>query len=127
MKTALVCGAGGFIGSHFVKRLKNEGYWVRGVDLGFIPPNQRNQISQMNQTDHIDQTDQRRKNMPAGNFQYIVDEKGERTAVILPVEEYEELLEDIHDPAVIAERREEPTVAYEELKRKLREDGLLRD
>ena len=33
MKHALVCGAGGFIGSHLVKRLKNEGYWVRGVDL----------------------------------------------------------------------------------------------
>jgi nucleoside-diphosphate-sugar epimerase len=32
MKRALVCGAGGFIGSHLVKRLKNEGYWVRGVD-----------------------------------------------------------------------------------------------
>ena len=33
MKTALVLGAGGFIGSHLVKRLKSEGYWVRGVDL----------------------------------------------------------------------------------------------
>lgn len=32
-KTALVCGAGGFIGSHLVKRLKQEGYWVRGADL----------------------------------------------------------------------------------------------
>ena len=32
-KTALVCGAGGFIGSHLVKKLKEEGYWVRGVDL----------------------------------------------------------------------------------------------
>ena len=32
-KKALVCGAGGFIGSSLVKRLKNEGYWVRGVDL----------------------------------------------------------------------------------------------
>ncbi len=32
-KTALVCGAGGFIGGHLVKRLKDEGYWVRGVDL----------------------------------------------------------------------------------------------
>ena len=32
-KTALVMGAGGFIGSHMVKRLKKEGYWVRGVDL----------------------------------------------------------------------------------------------
>ena len=33
MKKALVCGAGGFIGSHLVKRLKHEGFWVRGVDL----------------------------------------------------------------------------------------------
>ena len=33
MKYALVCGAGGFIGSHMVRRLKSEGYWVRGVDL----------------------------------------------------------------------------------------------
>ena len=33
MKKALVLGAGGFIGSHMVKRLKSEGYWVRGVDL----------------------------------------------------------------------------------------------
>ncbi|PIZ92930.1 MAG: NAD-dependent dehydratase [Candidatus Magasanikbacteria bacterium CG_4_10_14_0_2_um_filter_41_10] len=32
-KTALVCGAGGFIGGHLVKRLKKEGFWVRGVDI----------------------------------------------------------------------------------------------
>ena len=35
MKKALVCGAGGFIGSHLVKRLKQEGWWVRGVDLKY--------------------------------------------------------------------------------------------
>lgn len=34
-KSALVCGAGGFIGSHLVKRLKKEGFWVRGVDLKY--------------------------------------------------------------------------------------------
>jgi nucleoside-diphosphate-sugar epimerase len=33
MRTALVCGAGGFIGGHLVKRLKAEGFWVRGADL----------------------------------------------------------------------------------------------
>ena len=33
VKKALVLGAGGFIGSHMVKRLRSEGYWVRGVDL----------------------------------------------------------------------------------------------
>jgi nucleoside-diphosphate-sugar epimerase len=35
MKTALVCGAGGFIGNHLVSRLKQEGFWVRGADLKF--------------------------------------------------------------------------------------------
>jgi nucleoside-diphosphate-sugar epimerase len=35
MKTALVLGAGGFIGSHMVKRLRKEGFWVRGVDLKY--------------------------------------------------------------------------------------------
>jgi len=34
-KKALVCGAGGFIGSHLVKRLKHDGYWVRGADLKY--------------------------------------------------------------------------------------------
>jgi len=41
MKRALVCGAGGFIGGHLVKKLKREGYWVRGVDIKeheFTPP-----------------------------------------------------------------------------------------
>ena len=37
MKEALVCGAGGFIGSHLVKKLKKEGFWVRGVDLKYPP------------------------------------------------------------------------------------------
>ncbi len=35
MKQILVCGAGGFIGSHLVKKLKREGHWVRGVDLKY--------------------------------------------------------------------------------------------
>ena len=57
--------------------------------------------------------------------QYIVDEKGVRTSVILPLSEYQEILEDLHDLAIIAERREEPTVSFEELKQKLKDDGIL--
>ena len=34
-RTALVLGAGGFIGSHMVKRLRSEGYWVRGVAVSY--------------------------------------------------------------------------------------------
>lgn len=48
---------------------------------------------------------------------YIVDESGAKKAVIIPLEEYEELLEDIHDLMVIAERKEEPTDSFEEFKR----------
>ena len=57
--------------------------------------------------------------------QYIIDDKGRKKAVVLPIEEYEELLEDIHDLAIIAERKDEETIGLEELKKRLKEDGLL--
>jgi PHD/YefM family antitoxin component YafN of YafNO toxin-antitoxin module len=57
--------------------------------------------------------------------QYLIDESGQKTAVVIPVEEYEELLEDLHDLAVIAERRDEPTISFNELKKRLQADGLL--
>ena len=59
--------------------------------------------------------------------QFIIDEDGRRTAVVLPVKDYQRLLEDLHDLSVIAERREEPTISLEELKRRLRGDGLIQD
>ncbi|GIV60631.1 MAG: NAD-dependent dehydratase [Rhodothermaceae bacterium] len=46
-KTAIVCGAGGFIGGHLVNRLKEEGYWVRGVDL------KENEFGNMNADDFV--------------------------------------------------------------------------
>jgi len=58
---------------------------------------------------------------------YIVDENGRKTAVVIPVKEYERLLEDLHDLTVVAERRDEPTVGLDELKRRLRADGLIQD
>lgn len=57
--------------------------------------------------------------------QYVSDESGRRTAVLLPVEEYERLLEDLEDLAAIAERRDEPTISHEELVSGLKRDGLL--
>ena len=59
------------------------------------------------------------------NARYITAEDGSRTDVMLPVADYEELMEDLHDLAVIAERRDEPSVSLEEVKRNLKEDGLL--
>jgi PHD/YefM family antitoxin component YafN of YafNO toxin-antitoxin module len=60
--------------------------------------------------------------MERSHKQYIVDDKGEKTAVVLSLEEYEELIEDIHDLAVIAERRDEPTISFDELKKRLKTD-----
>ncbi|MDL1912211.1 hypothetical protein FBQ81_16210 [Chloroflexi bacterium CFX6] len=59
--------------------------------------------------------------------QYITDESGKKTAVILPIEEFEELLEDLEDLAVLAERREEPTISFEEVMERLKSDGFLQD
>jgi PHD/YefM family antitoxin component YafN of YafNO toxin-antitoxin module len=57
--------------------------------------------------------------------QYVVDPKGKKTAVILSLKRYQELMEDLHDLAVIAERCKERTITLEEMRRRLREDGLL--
>ena len=67
----------------------------------------------------------REKKMKQLPKQFIVDETGKKTAVVLSLEEYEELLEDIHDLAVIAERRNEPTISFDELKKRLKTDGLI--
>ena len=57
--------------------------------------------------------------------QYLVDSEGRRTAVLLSLEQYEKLMEDLHDLAVVAERREEKAITLQELKRRLKKDGLL--
>ncbi len=61
----------------------------------------------------------------AANVQFLTNEKGERVSVVLPVAEYEELLEDLEDLARIAERREEPAITHDELVARLKADGLV--
>ena len=63
--------------------------------------------------------------MTAIEEQYVVDGDGKRTAIILPIEQYERLLEDLHDLVVIVERREEEPISLAEMKRRLRQDSLL--
>ncbi|MBI4298932.1 MAG: hypothetical protein HY666_04140 [Chloroflexi bacterium] len=58
---------------------------------------------------------------------YIVNESGRKTAVVLSLKDYKRLLEDLHDLAVVAERRGEPTVDFRDLKHRLRADGILQD
>lgn len=59
------------------------------------------------------------------DIQYVTDQAGEKTAVILSIKEFQELLEDINDLAAVAERREEPTTSHDELIAELKRDGVI--
>jgi hypothetical protein len=63
--------------------------------------------------------------MSTAQEQYVVDGCGNRTAVIVPAKRYQRLLEDLHDLAVVAERREEKPISLEAMKQRLHKDGLL--
>ncbi len=56
--------------------------------------------------------------------QFIVNAKGKKTGVLLSLRQYQKLMEDLHDLSIVAERRKEKPVTLEELKRRLRKDGL---
>ncbi|CAM3467671.1 hypothetical protein [Parendozoicomonas haliclonae] len=57
--------------------------------------------------------------------QYITDDQGNRVSVVLPVDEYQELIEDLEDLATVAERREEETVSHADVLAALKADGKL--
>jgi PHD/YefM family antitoxin component YafN of YafNO toxin-antitoxin module len=56
--------------------------------------------------------------------QYIIDREGNKTAIILSIEQYEQMLEDLHDLAIIAERRAEQPVSLAKMQKWLKEDGI---
>ena len=58
---------------------------------------------------------------------YVTDSTGLQTAVILPIEEYNGVLEDLDDLAVIAERANEPTISHDQIVKELKADGYLSD
>jgi len=65
------------------------------------------------------------KDSLVSTVEYVVDSSGRRIAVIIPIEEYNEILEDLHDLAIIAERRNEPTVSFEEVRKRLKKRGII--
>jgi PHD/YefM family antitoxin component YafN of YafNO toxin-antitoxin module len=56
------------------------------------------------------------------NVQYITDAQGHKTAVILPIDDYEEMLEDLHLGEIARESRDEPTRDFNEVIKELREE-----
>lgn len=61
----------------------------------------------------------------ARNVQYVTDANGERTAVILPLDEYEELLEDLHVTRVAEETKDDERIPWKEVKAELIAEGKL--
>jgi len=59
------------------------------------------------------------------DLQYLTNANGERTAVLLTIDVFNQLLEDIEDLAAIAERRDEPTLTHDEVVTMLQHDGLV--
>jgi hypothetical protein len=59
------------------------------------------------------------------HVRYITDENSDKSEVIVPIEEFENLLEDLNDLAIVAERREEETVSHEDIKKELKDDVLI--
>jgi len=57
--------------------------------------------------------------------EYIVDKKGRKKSVVLDIEEYEDLLEDIESLALIADTKDESKVSFEEIKKGLKASGKL--
>lgn len=57
--------------------------------------------------------------------QFITNEKGEKLSVVLPINEYEELLEDLNDLSTIVSRKNEDTITHDEFLKELKKDGLL--
>ena len=57
--------------------------------------------------------------------QFIIDDKGNKQSVILPISAFQELLEDINDLAMIAERKDEPTTTHNDFIKELKKDGML--
>jgi len=57
--------------------------------------------------------------------EYVTDSEGRKKAVILPIEEYDELLEDLEDLACVAERKDEPTIPHHKVAEDLKNNGYL--
>ncbi len=63
--------------------------------------------------------------MAVSHERFVVDANGRKTGVILPLKRYQKLIEDLQDLAVVAERRMQKPISFEEMKRRLKKNGLL--
>jgi PHD/YefM family antitoxin component YafN of YafNO toxin-antitoxin module len=63
--------------------------------------------------------------MASRSEQFIVNNQGKKTAVLIPMKRYERIMADLHDLAVVAERKEEKPISLTEMKKRLKKDGII--
>jgi hypothetical protein len=73
----------------------------------------------------LDWRDTRSTQTLAVQGQFVIDANGKKTGVILSLKRYAKLLEDLHDLVVVAERRAEKPLSFDEMKRRLKDDDVL--
>ena len=59
------------------------------------------------------------------HVQYVVDDRGNKSGVLLPLAAFDALMEELHDLVLLAERRDEETLPHEQVVSELKRDGLL--
>ncbi|KAB2841110.1 MAG: pyridoxine 5'-phosphate synthase [Melioribacteraceae bacterium] len=64
-------------------------------------------------------------NVKKMKIKYVTDKKGKKTEVILKVKDFEELLEDLQDITIVAERRDEQTIAHKDVIKELKQNGVI--
>ncbi len=64
-------------------------------------------------------------NMGPQAHEFVVDEQGKKKAILLPIKKYQKLMRDLHDLAVVAERKPEKAVSLEAMKKRLKHDDVL--
>jgi len=58
--------------------------------------------------------------------QYVIDEDGKKISIVLSIDEYDKMIEDIHDLAVVSERRDEEEIEHKSVISKLKKEGLIK-
>ena len=59
------------------------------------------------------------------HLQYITNNNGDKVSVVLPIKEFENLLEDLEDLAIVAERKDEELISHQDVVKELKQDGII--
>jgi len=104
-----------------LRRVQAKGQATKKLKLNLVPT----RVSRRDVYIAIQSPMPKENRMKPSPEQYVIDPKGKKISVILSVKQHQQMVADLHDLAVAAERREEGPKSLAEMKRRLKEDGIL--